>query len=278
MCLPNIIKRYLIIIFLLLAIISSAIYYGNNTIDISKYILTSKKITKDNVKILQISDLHCKSFGKNQRTLLDQIENISPDIIVITGDLIDGRTNSKNYNNSFILVNELVDKYPIYYVTGNHEYYANYAEEIKEKLSSLGVIVLDNSNSHTSIKNTSINILGIDDNYSYNSESILKDLTSNIKECDINILLAHRPEYFSQYSNYNFDFIFSGHAHGGQFRIPFTHKGLAAPGQGIFPELTEGYHTLNNSTMIISRGLGNSIFPFRLFNHPELVVLEISSK
>ncbi|MEO2506502.1 metallophosphoesterase [Clostridium paraputrificum] len=265
-------------IFLLLAIISSAIFYGNNTIDISTYTLTSKKMIKDNVKILQISDLHCKSFGKAQQILLAQIENISPDIIVITGDLIDGRTNPKNYNNSFILVNELADKYPIYYVTGNHEYYADYAEEIKEKLSSLGVIVLDNSSSHTSIKNTSFNIWGIDDNYSYSSESILKDLISNIKESDINILLAHRPEYFNQYSSYDFDFIFLGHAHGGQFRIPFMHKGIAAPGQGIFPELTEGYHTLNNSTMIISRGLGNSIFPFRLFNHPELVVLEISSK
>ena len=277
MSLPNFRKRYLLMIFLLLAIISSAIFYGNNTIDISTYTLTSKKITKDNVKILQISDLHCKSFGKAQQILLAQIENISPDIIVITGDLIDGRTNPKKYN-SFILVNELADKYPIYYVTGNHEYYADYAEEIKEKLSSLGVIVLDNSSSHTSIKNTSFNIWGIDDNYSYSSESILKDLTSNIKESDINILLAHRPEYFNQYSSYDFDFIFSGHAHGGQFRIPFMHKGIAAPGQGIFPELTEGYHTLNNSTMIISRGLGNSIFPFRLFNHPELVVLEISSK
>ena len=275
MSLPNFRKRYLLMIFLLLAIISSAIFYGNNAIDISTYTLTSKKITKDNVKILQISDLHCKSFGKAQQILLAQIENISPDI---TGDLIDGRTNPKNYNNSFILVNELADKYPIYYVTGNHEYYADYAEEIKEKLSSLGVIVLDNSSSHTSIKNTSFNIWGIDDNYSYSSESILKDLTSNIKESDINILLAHRPEYFNQYSSYDFDFIFSGHAHGGQFRIPFMHKGIAAPGQGIFPELTEGYHTLNNSTMIISRGLGNSIFPFRLFNHPELVVLEISSK
>lgn len=278
MSLPNFRKRYLLMIFLLLAIISSAIFYGNNTIDISTYTLTSKKMIKDNVKIIQISDLHCKSFGKAQQILLAQIENISPDIIVITGDLIDGRTNPKNYNNSFILVNELADKYPIYYVTGNHEYYADYAEEIKEKLSSLGVIVLDNSSSHTSIKNTSFNIWGIDDNYSYSSESILKDLTSNIKESDINILLAHRPEYFNQYSSYDFDFIFSGHAHGGQFRIPFMHKGIAAPGQGIFPELTEGYHTLNNSTMIISRGLGNSIFPFRLFNHPELVVLEISSK
>ncbi|VYU13674.1 Uncharacterised protein [Clostridium paraputrificum] len=111
---PNFRKRYLTYVFLLLAIISIAIYYKNNTIDISKHTLTSKKITKDNVKILQISDLHCKSFRKDQHAILSQIENISPDIIVITGDLIDGRTNPKNYNNSFILVNELVDKYTTY--------------------------------------------------------------------------------------------------------------------------------------------------------------------
>lgn len=111
---PNFRKRYLTYVFLLLAIISIAIYHKNNTIDISKHTLTSKKITKDNVKILQISDLHCKSFGKDQHAILSQIENISPDIIVITGDLIDGRTNPKNYNNSFILVNELVDKYTTY--------------------------------------------------------------------------------------------------------------------------------------------------------------------
>ncbi len=158
MSLPNFRKRYLPMIFLLLTIISMTIYYGNNTIDISKYTLTSNKITKNNVKILQISYLHCKSFGKDQHTLLSKTENISSDIIVITGDFIDERTNSKNYNNSFILVNELANKYPTYHVTENHEYYANYTEEIKENLSSLGVIVLDNSNSNITIKNTSINI------------------------------------------------------------------------------------------------------------------------
>lgn len=268
---------FIIIVFILLIFL----YYENNKIDISNYKITSNKIKNEDLKILHLSDLHCKSFGKNQKYLIKKIKNINPDIIVFTGDLLNRKSPKEKYINSFILLKELSKTFPIYFTTGNHEYKSHSLDETKKNLSSFGVHVLINNYEKISIKDTEILIFGLDDvtnsNESFNKViNTLENIKDVLNNSQLNILLSHRPNFFKNQSNYNFDLIFSGHAHGGQFRIPFIHQGILMPDQGFFPKLTEGMHKNKNSTLIISRGLGNSGFPFRLFNHPEIVVLTLN--
>lgn len=268
---------FIIIVLILLIFL----YYENNKIDISNYKITSNKIKNEDLKILHLSDLHCKSFGKNQKYLIKKIKTINPDIIVFTGDLLSRKAPKEKYINSFILLKELSKTFPVYFTTGNHEYKSHSLEETKKNLSSLGVHVLINNYEKIFIKDTEILIFGLDDATNFNEGfnkviNTLENIKDMLNDSQLNILLSHRPNFFENQSNYNFDLIFSGHAHGGQFRIPFTHQGILMPDQGFFPKLTEGIHKNKNSTLIISRGLGNSGFPFRLFNHPEIVIVTVN--
>lgn len=268
-------------LFIVVVISSIIINYQNTKLDITNFNISHSKVNSaKELKILHLSDLHCKNFGKDQSNLLSKIEDLSPDIVFFTGDLMDGRTSKRNYKYSYKIMEELVKDYPVYYVTGNHEYYSDNADEIKSSLIDIGVSVLNDESTTISINDTTLNIYGLDDGNFNNvfAEDKLTKMTKDMDKDNLNILLSHRPELFDVYSKFAFDFIFSGHAHGGQFRIPFTHQGIIAPGQGLFPKLTEGTHILNNSTLIVSRGLGNSLFPFRLFNQPEIVTLVLEKK
>ena len=270
---------FIIIVLILLIFL----YYENNKIDISNYKITSNKIKNEDLKILHLSDLHCKSFGKNQKYLIKKIKNLNPDIIVFTGDLISRKVDKEKYINSYLLLEELSKTFPIYFTTGNHEYKSKALKEVQEKLTSFGVHVLINNYEKFTIKNTEIFIFGFDDTSNFNESfnktfNTLDNIKDKLKSSQLNILLCHRPNFFKKQSSYGFDLIFSGHAHGGQFRIPFTDQGILMPDQGFFPKLTEGIHKDKNSTLIISRGLGNSGFPFRLFNHPEIVVVTLNNR
>lgn len=257
--------------------------WQNNSITISEIVFKNDTIpeTFKGYKILQISDLHNKEFGNKQNKILAKIEKINPDIIVVTGDLID--SNNTNINISIELINKAINIAPIYYVSGNHEAWSGLYEDLKSKLENSGVVVLDNKKIKFFNNNDSIDIIGLADTsfiksnlleYDSNVETnnLLNKLTKD--STNFKILLSHRPELFDIYSNSNVDLIFSGHAHGGQFRFPFI-GGLVAPDQGFFPKLTEGIHSNNNTSMIISRGLGNSIIPLRIFNKPELIVVKL---
>ena len=165
----------------------------------------------------------------------------------------------------------------IYYVTGNHEiweisgYYS-----LKNKIKKIGAIILDNKSIDVEINDNVITILGVDDPYEVNVETELDNL--DYGEDRFNLLLSHRPELFSLYRNRNIDLVLTGHAHGGQFRIPFV-GGLIAPDQGLFPRYSEGmFESVDGTKMIVSRGLGNSIIPLRINNNPELVVVNLHNK
>lgn len=272
-------KLSIVVAFIFLIIF---IVFQNNSIQNTSIKYENKMIPKvfNGYKILHISDLHNKSFGKNQKILLEKIEAESPDIIVITGDLIDRR--KYDLKPAEILVESAIKIAPVYYVSGNHEAWSGKYKSIKEMLTRLGVDVLDNRKIDISINNEKITLLGVsdpnfltstyfDDTNILNMEENLDDLsnTSNFQ-----ILLSHRPELFKLYNEKNIDLIFSGHAHGGQFRLPFI-GGVIAPNQGFFPKYTSGVYKMNQSTLIVSRGLGNSIIPIRLFNRPELVVVTL---
>lgn len=277
-------KKVLLFIGIISITLFAFFYWQNNSIIINEIVFKNDTIPESfkGYKILQISDLHNKEFGSKQNKILAKIEKINPDIIVVTGDLID--SNRTDIDIAMELINRAVNIAPIYYVSGNHEAWSGSYDYLKSKLEDSGVIILDNQKVEVFNDSDSIDIIGLADTsfiqsdwleYSGNTET--KNLLNTLTEGSTNfrILLSHRPELFDIYSNSNVNLVFSGHAHGGQFRLPFI-GGLIAPDQGFFPKLTEGIHTNNDTSMIISRGLGNSIIPVRIFNRPELIVVTLS--
>ena len=277
------IKRRLLYLLLGLVLLICFFYFQNNSIVTTEYNFSSDKVPQNfkGYKIVQLSDLHSKSFGNNQSDLVKKVKKVNPDLIVFTGDLID----SDRYDEkiSLTLMEKLVQIAPVYYVTGNHEWWSGKFNSLEDKLKDTGVQVMRNTVEEITIGNDKIQIIGIDDpakvNESYAERAIAEeDITNSIKGLEegvnFKILLSHRPELFSLYTQYEFDVVFSGHAHGGQVRIPFV-GGLVAPNQGLFPEYSSGMHDVDNTTMIVNRGLGNSIIPLRVFNRPEIVVVTL---
>lgn len=271
-------------IIMVLVFILGFLYYENNTVDISQYAVDNIKIPAEfnGVKILQISDLHSKTFGEDQQRLIEKINSLKPDFIFLTGDLIDYRTNQIEPCRA--LIQGIKDMAPIYFVTGNHEESSSVFYTFKKMLGENGVIILDDTSAVLKKGEGEILISGISDRgTSFNSQSsrsvnFKNTLNSLARDKErYQILLAHRPELIDYYSEAEFDLVFSGHAHGGQVRLPFV-GGLVAPGQGLFPEYTENVHVVGRTSMVISRGLGNSLIPQRLFNHPEIVVVTLNSK
>ncbi|WIV13352.1 metallophosphoesterase [Proteiniborus sp. MB09-C3] len=276
--------KFLGMLLLILTILIIFLYLQNNWITKTRLRINLQRLPKsfDRFKIIHISDLHNKSFGKNQKHLINQIKDEKPNIIVITGDLID----SRRYNEYIAMqfVKEAVKIAPVYYVTGNHEMRSGKFKSLEEQLINAGAKVLRNSWEKIDSYGQSIIIAGIDDPYTgirYREpivmDKYLQEIKEGLDENSFKILLSHRPERIDAYAAYGFDLVFSGHAHGGQFRIPFL-GGLVVPNQGFLPKYTSGVHKVNNTTMVISRGLGNSIVPQRIFNRPEIIVAELLAK
>lgn len=270
-------------ILIAMVVVLGFLYYENNAVDISHYAVDNINIPAefDGVKILQISDLHSKSFGKNQKRLIEMVKRVKPDFIFLTGDLIDYRSN--RIEPCADLIRGIKEVAPIYFVTGNHEEASKVFLTFKQVLQDNGVILLDDESVVVKKGEGQILISGISDreglydSYSSTSDKFRETLISLAGDHEYyQILLAHRPELIEYYSEANYDLVFSGHAHGGQVRLPFL-GGLVAPGQGLLPEYTENVHDVGETSMVISRGLGNSLIPQRLFNHPELVVVTLNS-
>lgn len=252
------------------ALIALFVWFNNSCIKTTKYSVNTEKLSQT-VRIVHLSDLHGKSFGKRNEKLIEKVKKQSPDFIAVTGDIIHKYT-EKNIRTALEAVSALSLIAPVLYVSGNHELRGLQYRLFKKQLQEAGARVLDDCTEDicgltvaglkcSSQKNGTVNRLAPDNR----SE----------KSSGANILLAHKPHFFSDYANLGFDLILSGHAHGGQWRIPFTKIGIYAPGQGLFPKLTSGIHTIGDTKMIISRGLGNSECPLRLFNRPEIVVIDI---
>lgn len=271
------IKIYIIIVTILLLIVFFR--WQNNDLITSKINYKSNKLPQsfNNFKIIHISDLHNKKFGKNQSILINKINQQDPNIIVITGDLVDKRRYKLKPATEFI--KEAIKLAPVYYVAGNHESYNNIYKEVKPNLEALGVTVLDNKKVSINKDDSIIDIIGLLDPEFYDDKEItlIKHLNSFANPDNFTILLSHRPSFLEEYSKTNIDLVFSGHAHGGQIRLPLI-GGLLAPDQGLFPKYTSGLHTKDQTSMVVSRGLGNSLFPIRLFNKPEIVSITLESR
>ena len=277
-------KKYMVAIFIII-FLSCFSYFQNNSILISKYNVKSNKLASafDNFKIVQISDLHNKVFYKDNKTLVKKIKSQNPDIIVITGDLVDKR--KYNEKNALSFIDKIVPIAPIYYVNGNHEGWSGKFESLEKNLKKRGVIVLRNESLFYEKDKEKITILGVDDpafNTSSHFEDYMNEGIMKKELLDVNngryfsILLSHRPELFELYVHNNIDLAFAGHAHGGQVILPFL-GGIIAPNQGFLPKYYKGMYEKNNTVMVVSRGLGNSIAPQRIFNRPEIVAVTLEA-
>ncbi len=265
-------KIIFIILAFLFVLFVLVVLYNNTNIKITNINYINDKIPNNfnDFNIVQISDLHNEEFSDNNKDLIKEIGLLEPEIIAITGDLID----SKKYNLDIIseLIKNIKDIAPIYFVSGNHEAWSNY-NSLKELLIEENVIILENEMDIIKIDDELIEIHGIEDPafYTGDSEDVIKSNLEYYQENDnFKILLSHRPELFEVYVEYDFDLVLSGHAHGGQVRIPFI-GGLVAPDQGLLPKYDAGLFEKDNTTMYVSRGLGNSVIPLRVNNNPEIV-------
>lgn len=267
-------KKKIVFLFLLIIILLIFAWYQNNHLVITTYAYKSSKIPNNANKfsIVQISDLHNACFGKNNYKLKNGIESLAPDIIVITGDIID--SNHTNINIAINFVRDMAKKYPVYYVTGNHEYWLDEAQkkELFTGIQDAGAVILNNEKISIDADNDSITLIGLDDN-SLN-DATLRSIMETCNKNELTVVLAHEPQYIDKYADAGADFVLTGHAHGGQMILPFIGP-LIAPDQGFFPKYTAGQFDSKSTTMYISRGLGNSVIPVRLFNYPEIVYIEI---
>ncbi len=256
-------------------------YCENNLITTSEYEVASDKLSKDfdGTVIIHVSDLHNKLFGENQGRLIKKIKEQNPDMIVITGDLID--SNHPDVEKGLLFIAEAVKIAPVYFVTGNHDNWLSDTNTYRlfHGMEQLGVTVLKDEALQLSGSDTdeSIRLIGLDDDTLGLKSKVRDTLAGLTKEDDeqlFTVLLSHEPQIFSVYSEFAIDLVLSGHAHGGQFRIPFV-GGFVAPDQGFLPEYTKGLYEENGTRMIVSAGLGNSVIPQRLLNRPELVKITL---
>lgn len=249
-------------------------WYENHHITVSYYTYQNEIIPEAfrDYRIVQISDLHNARFGKENRKLLAHLTALAPDMLVLTGDLVDG--NRTNLQIAADFAQEACKLCPVYYVTGNHEDWLDASErtELLDALQNAGVTIMDDTVCGIEKDGGSFLLVGLADAHVIGGT--LRSLTEELDSGQFTVLLAHEPQCIDNYSECGMDLVFTGHAHGGQFRLPFI-GGVVAPDQGLFPAYTEGIHEMGDTTMVISRGLGNSVIPVRLFNDPEIVCVDL---
>ena len=272
-------KTVLIVSVLVILCLGIWTLWGNIALEVNEYEIVSDRIPEAfaGFRIAQVSDLHNKDFGEGYGQLLTLLSEINPDIIVVTGDLIDSRQTDLDVALEFAWQAGKIAR--VYYVSGNHEARVPEYEDLKTGLVKAGVVILENQKVEITREGESITLMGIDDpsfqeDYLFgDSESVARQAIENLQnESDgYTVLLSHRPELFDLYVETEMDLVFSGHAHGGQFRLPFF-GGLVAPNQGFFPKYDAGLFSEGSTNMIVSRGVGNSIIPIRFNNRPEIIV------
>lgn len=271
-------KIILISLMIFLSIFVFWVVYGNINIQVNELTIKNENLPDDfsGYKIAHISDLHNTEFGNDNNRLLTLIKYSCPDIIVVTGDIVDSRKTNVQIARDFI--NNASKIAPVYYVTGNHEARVSEENRIDNVTLDENITILHNEDVLIQKGESEIQIIGIDDpdyvSATHSEDYMNYELEKFSNSKHFKILLSHRPELFGAYVSNNIDVVFSGHAHGGQFRLPFV-GGIIAPHQGLFPEYDSGLYTKDNTNLIVSCGLGNSIFPFRINNPPEIIIVTL---
>ena len=274
-------KKKKITILIITVVLFLWLLWGNKTVELNNITISSRDLPSafSGYKIAQISDLHNAQFGNENAMLIRLLKEASPDIIVITGDIVD--STHTDMDTAIAFVRNIVKIAPCYYVTGNHEaWLGSDYNELENALIDEGVIVLHDEAVTLEKEGQAIQMIGVDDpDFSYIAAD--KIISAKLEHINITqeftIMLSHRPELFDSYVENEIDLVLSGHAHGGQVRIPLI-GGLIAPNQGLFPKYDAGVYSEGNTTMVVSRGIGNSVIPIRINNRPEIVLIELQSE
>lgn len=253
--------------------------WGNTALMVNTITIADSRIPAafSGFRIAQISDLHNAEFGKDNAKLFKRLSECEPDIIAVTGDLVD--MNHTDLDVAITFAQKAIRIAPVYYVTGNHEAHLPQYDALRDGLEAAGVILLDDKALQLEHGGDKITIAGLSDPDFRTRYDMFEETSATgaafkkqiHEDQGYTILLSHRPELFESYVSCGADLVFSGHAHGGQFRLPFV-GGLIAPNQGLFPKHDAGLYIDGDTQMVVSRGIGNSIIPVRFHNRPEIVL------
>ncbi len=270
-------KKVIVIAIAVLLVVAISVPVFWSGLAVTEYSVDNEIITEE-MKLCVITDLHASKYGNEQSELIDAIFKAQPDAVFIVGDIIH---QSGEYDSILPLLKAIGERYICFYVSGNHEYKADKADEIKTIIRSYGILVLEADTRLITINGHAVRVCGVDDRISFPKEgraeafeNQLSKCASEIKDGELSILLSHRPLDGEIYSKYGFDIVLSGHNHGGQVRIPYLINGLYAPDDGFFPKLAGGAYTFSDTTIVVSRGLCKNWVP-RVFNPPELVMVTV---
>ena len=268
------------------ALLAARLYVDNTLVEVTKYEIKNNKVPKEfnKFKIVQLSDFHSYGFEKDNLKLLEKIHEEVPDIIVITGDMVN-KYDTK-FEKFLNIAETLSKKYKIYYIVGNHEIRLKKEdlEYVLNKLRGFGIKILNDEKITIARKSDQVNIYGLNIPLSYykiinkpdNVGEVISKVLKRCREEEFNILLAHNPLFFEEYSKHNVDLTLSGHVHGGMIRLPFL-GAILSPERRFFPKYSGGIYEMNNKKLIVSRGLGHSKRGIRLFNKRDLVSITLYS-
>lgn len=236
-------------------------------------------LVKEEIRIALITDLHSNQYGTGQSGIMEKLDEARPDLVFLGGDIFDDYMPEEG---AWTLLQALKRKYTTFYVTGNHEYSPDTLETLKERIRALGIHVMEGDTEVLPIKGTTVSVCGVDDAgiAGFNGwREQLERCQATQNETAVNLLISHRPEWFMRYREMGFEIVFSGHAHGGQWRIPFLlENGFYAPGQRFFPTYSNGLTTEGDTSIIVSRGLAVHLPIPRIWNRPEIVIIKLVPK
>ena len=239
------------------------------------YTVVSPKLTAE-VRLAVVTDFHSSD---NADDVAAMTASCAPDAVLLVGDLFDDDTQNRPTERTLSLMRQLSAQYPCYYVSGNHEAWTGEMDALYQQTEEAGVTVLRMSSGVLTVRGQRIALCGIPDPYEMvfsgapDTEEQLRQALEDVDSADFTVLLAHRPELLAKYAQFPLDLVVSGHAHGGQVRIPGVLNGLYAPNQGWFPKLAGGAYTQDGTTLIVSRGLAVRTRLPRIFNRPEVVLV-----
>lgn len=268
-------KKHRWILPVLAILVALALIALDERLILRTYTVASPKLTAE-VRLAVVTDFHSSD---NADDVAAMVASCAPDAVLLVGDLFDDDTANRPPERTLSLMRQLSAQYPCYYVSGNHEAWTGEMDALYQQTEDAGVTVLRMSSGVLTVRGQRIALCGIPDPYEMvfsgapDTEEQLRQAIENVDSADFTVLLAHRPELLAKYAQFPLDLVVSGHAHGGQVRIPGLLNGLYAPNQGWFPKLAGGAYTQDGTTLIVSRGLAVRTRLPRIFNRPEVVLV-----
>lgn len=268
-------KKHRWILPVLAILVALALIALDERLILRTYTVASPKLTAE-VRLAVVTDFHSSD---NADDVVAMVASCAPDAVLMVGDMFDDDTADRPTERTLSLMRQLSAQYPCYYVSGNHEAWTGEMDALYQQTEEAGVTVLRMSSGVLTVRGQRIALCGVPDPYEMvysgapDTDEQLRQAMENVDSADFTVLLAHRPELLAKYAQFPLDLVVSGHAHGGQVRIPGVLNGLYAPNQGWFPKLAGGAYTQDGTTLIVSRGLAVRTWLPRIFNRPEVVLV-----